>query len=162
MKITLLLFVCLCIVDSSFGQVDASRVHDFIRAKDVASQPQKSLEDVEAYLAFMTEDISDVHVAYSVTREGKDTIRRGLVESTRVKFHSSFQIESMSLGSDVAVVEYTEASQYVKDDELVDFSGRTIIVLEFNDEGLISQMRRYLDRGSVIRNATPCSETDSC
>lgn len=162
MKTTLLLVACICIVDYSYAQVEASRVNDFIRAKDAASQPQKTLQDVEEYLAFMTDDISDVHVAYGVTREGKNTIRRGLVESTRVKFHSSFQVESMSLGSAVAVVKYTEVSQYVKDDELIDFTGRTILVLEFNAEGLISHMRRYLDRGSVIRSATACNETDAC
>ncbi len=162
MKIVLLILVCFVFANPVLAQVDAARVQAFVEAKEAAGQPNKTAADVEAYLAFLTEDISDAHVVYNVTLDGKEKIRSTLMTSNRVKFHFSLDIESITMGTNVAIVEYLEASQYVRRDELVDFAGRTIMVVEFNDAGLIHHMRRYLDTAHVNRSATPCTETDQC
>ena len=162
MKTLLLLIASLLVTHAASGQVDAARVQDFILAKEAAGQPEKTVADVEHYLSFMTEDVSDLHVVYGVTLEGKEKIRSTLLGSTRVKFGFSLTVESITIGTDVAIVEYVEASQYVRREELVDFAGRTLMVIEFDDTGHIHHMRRYLDTANVARSAIACSESDLC
>ncbi|MEM8484377.1 MAG: nuclear transport factor 2 family protein [Bacteroidota bacterium] len=162
MKPLLLIMIFAIFASPVLAQVDAMRVQAFVLAKEAAGQPDKTAADVEAYLAFLTEDVSDVHVVYGVTLDGKEKIRSTHLESTRVKFEFRLGIESITMGTNVAIVEYIESSQYVRRDELVDFTGRTILVMEFNDAGAVHHMRRYLDTANVTRKATPCSESDLC
>lgn len=142
----------------AYGQTSPATITDFVLAMEAVKQPDKTPEDVAAYLAFMTDDVSDIHVAYNVSFEGKQKLRQNLLESTRKIFNASLELEGITLGSGVAIVQLTESSKYVRRNELVDFSGRTILVLELTEDGHISQMRRYLDTASVIRNAVPCGE----
>ena len=102
-------------------------------------------DDVERYLAYMSDDITDYHAAYGVTLEGKDVFRRSFPEKARSSITYRIEVENVIVGSNVAVVEYKEAAKSKEGDTITEFLARTIMVLEFEDTGLIKHMRRYLD-----------------
>ena len=54
-------------------------------------------------------------------------------------------IDSIVLGTNTAVVVVNENSKYYKNDRLKDYKGRTILLLEFDQDDLITHMRRYMD-----------------
>lgn len=117
----------------------------FISASEEARQPDSKEEALENYLAFFTDDFTDHHAAYEVSFTGKDKLKKGLVTKRDSMVSLAETIEDIVLGTRTAVVVVNEDSTYYKNDELKHFKGRNIIVLEFNDQGLITQMRRYLD-----------------
>lgn len=57
----------------------------------------------------------------------------------------SVEVEDLIVGTSTAVVVLNGESEYKKEGEYKRFAGRTIIVLEFDEQGLIKEMRRYLD-----------------
>lgn len=127
------------------AQVDAQTVQDFALAQ-AAIYNDPSSANVERFVAFMTEDIKDVHVAYGREFTGKDHFRRNMPNKAKALLSYERQILQVLVGSNVAVVVYREQSKEKKSDgEIRDYSGRTIMVLDVNDDGLITQMRRYQD-----------------
>jgi hypothetical protein len=55
-------------------------------------------------------------------------------------------IENIIIGTDTAIVVVNEDSKYYKNDKLKHYKGRTIFVLEFNQQDLIMKMSRYMDQ----------------
>lgn len=117
----------------------------FISASEKARQPDSKIEAIENYLAFFTDDFTEHHVAYGVSFTGKENLRKGIVNKGASMVSIVETIEDVILGTYTAVVVVNEESKYYKNNKLKHFKGRNILVLEFNDQGSITQMRRYLD-----------------
>lgn len=120
-------------------------VKAFIYASEKTRQLDMKMEDLEGYLAFMSDEVIDYHTAYGRSFTGKDHFQKGIVKKVASMVSTAKNIESIVLGTHTAVVLVEEDSKYYKNGVLKHFKGRTILILEFNDQGLISQMRRYLD-----------------
>jgi hypothetical protein len=120
-------------------------IQSFVSAYVAVKQPKINNEDLEHYFSFMEDNITDYHAAYKVTIKGKDKKRQGIIKKASNMVSFSMEIESIILGSQSAVFVVNEDSKYYKDEKLKHFKGRTIMVLEFNEKGLIKHMRRYLD-----------------
>lgn len=120
-------------------------VKEFVAAYVAVKQPKMNKIDLQHYFSYMEDDITDFHAAYGVTIKGKDKQRKGMIKKAQKMISFSLDIESITVGSETAVVVVNEDSKYYKNEKLKHFKGRTIMVLEFNDKGLIKHMRRYLD-----------------
>ena len=116
---------------------------DFVAASETARQPKATDADIERYLSMMADDLLDVHTQYNVEID-KDTLRKGLKNNRETMVSVVETIEDLILGSDTAVLVVNETSSYYRRGTLKNFTGRTILVLHFNDAGLIKVMRRYL------------------
>jgi len=116
----------------------------FVKASENSKKPNATEEDIEVFLAMMSDDILDVHVQYDVEKKGKEKFRKSLLSSRSRMIGVKKSIEDMILGSDTAVVVVNEESSYYKNDIVKNFKGRTILVLHFNKEGVVKEMRRFL------------------
>lgn len=144
-SLLLLLPLILLLTTSAYAQPSIEVVNAFISASEQTRQPDMKNEDLDAYLAFMADDVVDYHAVYGRTFSGKEHFRKGIVKKAASMISMVETIESIVLGSSTAVVVVNEDSKYHKNGAVKHFKGRTILVLEFNEQGLISQMRRYLD-----------------
>ncbi|KTF10041.1 nuclear transport factor 2 family protein [Pseudoalteromonas sp. H105] len=120
-------------------------IKQFISASESARQPDADTKELEFYLNFFTDDFTDHHIAYGVSFTGKETFRKGLMSKRASMVSVKETIEDVILGTNTAVVVVNEDSKYFKKGKLKHFKGRNILVLELNNQGLITQMRRYLD-----------------
>jgi|GEM_PF-3313462 len=120
-------------------------VQSFVTAYVAVKQPKMNQTDLENYFSYLADDLTDFHAAYGVTIKGKERKRQGMIKKAQDMVAFRMTIEDMIIGSQTAVVVVIEDSEYYKGEQLKQFRGRTILLLEFNDEGLISHMRRYLD-----------------
>ncbi|WP_440056957.1 nuclear transport factor 2 family protein (plasmid) [Pseudoalteromonas sp. T1lg65] len=141
---TLLLLAAL-LSNSSKAMPTSEQIHAFVAASEQARSPTGDKAAVEKYLAYFTPDYTDHHIAYDVSFTGLEQLRKGIENKRSTMVSLSETVEDIILGTNTAVVVVNEDSKYYKKDKLKHFKGRTILVLEFNDQGLISQMRRYLD-----------------
>ena len=142
--------VCLVLYSLfSISNVNASPTKDqvqaYVTAYEVVKQPKATKEDLEDYFSYMTDSITDYHAAYGVTIEGKEKKRQGILNKGKDMISYSMKTENIILGTDTAIAVVNEDSKYYKDGKLKHFKGRTILVLEYDDKGLIHHMRRYLD-----------------
>ena len=144
-RVLVLAFVLIGSAHSAIAQASFQTVLDFIAAQEAVYQPEATSADIEYYLAYMVDEITDHHAAYGVTLEGKDVFRDNLPDKARSSITYRIEVEDVTIGSRVAVVTFVEESRSRDGAEVVDFTGRTIMVLEFNETGLIQHMRRYLD-----------------
>ena len=142
---TIILCMVFFFATATHAQPTTELIERLITASEKARQPDMQIHDVETYLAFLSEDLIDYHAAFNRTFSGKAHLRKGIVNKAASMVSISENIESIILGTDTAIVVVNEDSKYYKKGELKYFKGRTILVLEFNQQGLISQMRRYLD-----------------
>ena len=127
------------------GEPSSKSVTAFFAAYEQARQPDAKSDDLEAFLAFLADDLTDHHHAYARVFEGKAHLRNGIRQKSQSMVSLSQEIEQLVIGTSVAVAVVNEDSRYYKDDELKRFQGRTIFVLIFDQSGLITEMRRYLD-----------------
>ena len=130
---------------SAFAETPNDLVKSFIAAYEAAHQPKATDKDLDHYFSFMSDDIVDEHVAYRVISKGKDKPRKNLKAYALRTVSWTETIESIILGSETAVVAVITDSKYYKNDKLKHFVGRTLWVLEFNEQGLINYIRRYQD-----------------
>jgi TPP-dependent indolepyruvate ferredoxin oxidoreductase alpha subunit len=143
--INILVLLSLSLTFSVKAAPSIKLIKAFISASENARQPDSKKKALEEYLAFFTDDFTDHHIAYGVLFKGKDKLRKGIVSSGTSMVSVVETIEDIVLGTDTAVVVVNEDSKYYKKGKLKHFKGRNILVLEFNEQGLITQMRRYLD-----------------
>ncbi|WP_286235666.1 nuclear transport factor 2 family protein [Thalassotalea sediminis] len=139
------IFLTLTFTFSVKAEPSSDLIKAFISASEKARQPDFKAKDLEYYLSFFTDDFTDHHIAYGVSFTGKDNLRKGIIGKSASMVSVVETIEDIVLGTDTAVVVVNEDSKYYKNGKLKHFKGRNILVLEFNDQGLITQMRRYLD-----------------
>ena len=120
-------------------------LHQFIQASETARQPKATESDVDAFLDYFAEDFTDHHVAYGVSFEGKQHMKDGIMSYAKRMVSLSETVEDVILGSHTAVISVLADSKYYKDEQLKHFKGRNLLVLEFDEQGKISSLRRYLD-----------------
>lgn len=128
------------------AEVPEQKVKAFMAAFERVYQPTMNKDDVERYLSFMTDDVTDFHASYNVTLTGKDLPRKTLPEKAKTSVAYKLEVGEMILGERTAVLEYREIFRDRDGAKVVDGNLRTILVLEFSKDGLIKNMRRYLDR----------------
>ncbi|MCO4798853.1 MAG: hypothetical protein KC484_06540 [Colwelliaceae bacterium] len=150
MNKNLIIYIFVVVVTLTFtfavkAEPSSDLIKSFILASEKARQPNAKPENVEHYLAFFTDDFIDHHIAYRVSFTGKDVLRKGIIRKSASMVSIVETIEDIILGNDTAVVAVLEDSKYYKNDKLKHFKGRNILVLEFNEQDLITQMRRYQD-----------------
>jgi ketosteroid isomerase-like protein len=130
---------------SSIADNHREKVDRFMNAMQQVYQPQATSKDLDDLFAFMTDDVTDYHAAYGVTMVGKEKKRKGLQQKAIDSINYELSVESIIMGTDTAIIEFKEDAKYIKNGKPKLFLGRTIMVLEFNEDGLIKHMRRYLD-----------------
>ena len=108
-------------------------------------QPGQTSQDIERFLSFMADDISDYHAAYGVTLKGKDVYRKSVPDKIKTAVSYAFEIGSLIIGKQTAVVAFKEHSVDKSGDKAVAYEGRTLLVIEFNQQGKIGHLRRYMD-----------------
>ena len=139
------IFLTLTLTFTVKAETSSDLIKSFIMASEKARQPDAKSDHLEHYLAFFTDDFTDHHIAYGVSFTGKDVLRKGIIRNSASMVSIVETIDDIILGTDTAVVVVNEDSKYYKNGKLKHFKGRNILVLEFNEQGLITQMRRYLD-----------------
>ena len=139
--------ICFIFISCSNAQAQFSTqtAYEFLEAQ-TAVYKNGSSNNIEKFVAFMTEDVKDFHVAYDREFSGKDFFRKNMPNKAKALISYEKQISQVILGTNVAVVIYHEQSKEKKrDGRIKSYDGRTLMVIEFNDDGLITQMRRYQD-----------------
>ncbi|MFK8053326.1 MAG: nuclear transport factor 2 family protein [Woeseiaceae bacterium] len=127
------------------AEPSAAFVSAFIAASEQARQPAATTEDLDAFLAFLADDVTDHHIAYARSFEGTAHLKKGIPQKVASMVSIAQDIESIILGSNTAVVVVNERSEYYRNETLRQYEGRTILILRFDEEGLINEIRRYLD-----------------
>lgn len=127
------------------AQPTTELITKFISASEKARQKNATQQDIDHFLAFLSDDMTDHHIPYNVSFTGKQHLRDGFKRKAKTMISVKERIEDIVLGTSTAVVVVNEDSKYYKRDKLKHYLGRTILVLEFNEQGLISSMRRYID-----------------
>ena len=118
----------------------------FISASEDARQHDAKEEALAKYLSFFTDDFTNNHPSYGVSFTGKEHFRKGLINKGSSMVSVVESIENIIIGTDTAKVVVNEDSKYYKNNKLKHYKGRTIFVLEFNEQGLIVKMSRYMDQ----------------
>lgn len=123
----------------------AKTAHDFVQAQATVYKTGTP-ESVEAFVAYMSDDVKDVHVAYGREFSGKDHFRKNMPGKAKALITYERQISDIMMGTNVAIVTYHEQTKEEKSDgRISEYSGRTIMVIDFDDAGLVTSMRRYMD-----------------
>ncbi|GLX78529.1 hypothetical protein tinsulaeT_18690 [Thalassotalea insulae] len=143
--INIFIVLTLLFILSAKAAPTAGLIKAFISASENARQPNSNEEAIAKYLAFFTDDFTDHHPTYGVSFTGKDKLRNGIISKGTSMVSVVETIDNIIIGTDTAVVVVNEDSKYYKNKKLKHYKGRTILVLEFNEQGLITQMRRYMD-----------------
>ncbi len=118
----------------------------FIDAKNARQQPDSDADDIEAFLALLADDFVDEHIKFGVTVTDKSELRNGMLLKLKDEvFYSRIDINQVMVGRNVAFVKYTESAKVKPThlDKVVEYSSTSIVSLEFNDEGLITHIRRH-------------------
>ena len=146
LKHLIIVFVGLLLANNpAHAQFTAETAYSFLSAQ-AAVYREGSSESVEKFVAYMTNDVRDIHVTYGREFTGKDHFRKNMPEKAKALLSYDRQISQISMGTNVAVLIFHEQSRERKrDGEIRDYNGRTIMVIDFNDEGLITTLRRYQD-----------------
>lgn len=135
----------LCSSKITHADFDAKTVSEFLltQAEVYASG---SSESVERFVAFMSDDIKDYHFAYGREFSGKDFYRENMPKKAKALISYDREILQILMGTNVAVATFYETTEENKPNGSVNrYSGRTLMVIEFNNEGLITHLRRYQD-----------------
>jgi ketosteroid isomerase-like protein len=144
-KTLLTLLFMLLFSQLSLAENHREKVDGFMKAMQQVYQPQATSKNIDDLFAFMTDDITDYHAAYGVTMVGKEKKRKGLQQKAIDSISYELTVENIIMGTDTAIIEFKEDANYIKNGKPKHFLGRTIMVFEFNEQGLIKHMRRYLD-----------------
>lgn len=152
MKILLTLLIFLCyppaaFADNSMSESDLQRKAEaFIDAKNERQQPDTTIEDIDYFISFLSDDFKDEHIKFNVTVTDKAELRRGMVEKMKDEiFFSEIKIVQVMVGRNVVFVKYTEHAKVKPShlDKVIQYNSTNIMSLEFNDEGFIKHIRRH-------------------
>ncbi len=144
-RIGIVSFLLCAFAQSASSEFTAATAIDFLEAQANVYQSGTE-ESVEIFVTFLSDDIRDIHVAYGREFSGKDFFRKNMPIKAKSLLHYEREILDIMMGTNVAVVAYRENTKEQKSDGRVsEYSGRTIMVINFNDEGLVTVMRRYMD-----------------
>ncbi|MEM1175741.1 MAG: nuclear transport factor 2 family protein [Pseudomonadota bacterium] len=118
----------------------------FIDAKNARQQPDSKTDDVDAFLALLSDDFVDEHIRFGVTVTDKNELRRGMLRKLEDEvFFSAIEVQQLMIGRNVVFVKYTETARVKPThlDNVIEYSSISIVSLEFDDNGLITHIRRH-------------------
>lgn len=126
---------------------EESKAREFIAASHARQQPSASVEEINALLALIADEFRDVHVmANNYTYTDKSVLKKDMKAKLQDKIHYLYtDINQIVVGQNVAVVHYTERAK-VKPfhlDRVIEHRSKSIVLLEFDESGLIKSIRRY-------------------
>jgi len=118
----------------------------FIEAKNARQQPDTTIDDIDYFLSLLADEFVDEHVKFGVIVTDKEELREGMIAKMNDEvYFSEIDIDEMIFGSNVAFVKYTEHARVKPShmDEVFEYTSTNLLSLEFNDEGLITHIRRH-------------------
>lgn len=115
----------------------------------VATQsPNASKQDLQAYLALLTDDVGHQHLPYdpddSRVEDNKNRMLEGMTYYLATHTDYSATLDSMTIGDNVIVLQYTTNSKGIhpQTNEIISQSYQTTEVLEI-EAGKVSVIRKY-------------------
>jgi len=127
------------------AEFTAQTAYEFLAAQAEVYK-KGNAESVERFVSFLADDVQDIHVAYGREFTGKEHFRKNMPNKAKALISYEREVMQVVMGTQVAIVIYREETSEKKaDGRINDYRGRTIAVLDFNDEGLITTIRRYQD-----------------
>ncbi len=127
-------------------QALVDKTEAFIAAKNARQQPKSNEADVDHFISFLADDFVDEHVKFNVTVTQKSELRKGMVAKLQDEIHfSNIDILQMMVGRNVVFVKFKEHAKGrpAHLDKAIEYTAVNIMSLEFNDEGLITHIRRH-------------------
>jgi acylphosphatase len=135
------------ILSSSVARAEftAKTAYDFMAAQTAVYENGTS-ESVEKFLAYLSDDVKDIHVAYDREFSGKDHFRENMPKKSKALISYEMQVKQVIVGTNVAIIIFAvQAEEKKSDGRISNYNGGTVMVLDFDDDGLITQMKRYQD-----------------
>jgi hypothetical protein len=121
---------------------------NYFDAWSATQSPQAKTEDIERYLALLTDDVGHQHLPYDPDGErdpqGKINMREGMTYylGSHMEYQSS--LKGQLSGFDVVVIKYESyvKGKHPQTGELIEKSSETVEVLEL-ENGKVSVIRKY-------------------
>ena len=125
-------------------------IKDYFSAWKNSQKPKAETEDLEQYLAFLTDDIGYQHLPYSNddsrNADGKKDMRKGMSYYLGIHTQYSAELIKYSYGHNVIILEFETAFKGIHPDngQEISSTSKALEVLEI-EEGKISVIRHYSD-----------------
>jgi ketosteroid isomerase-like protein len=155
MKIVSVLLSCLLLCSSNVYAEEQKFnyegfIKDYFSAWKNSQKPKAEKEDLEQYLAFLTDDIGYQHLPYSNddsrNADGKKNMRKGMNYYLGIHTEYSAKLIKYSYGYNVVVLEFEVSFKGIHPDngQEISSTSKVLEVLEI-DEGKVSVIRHYSD-----------------
>lgn len=125
-------------------------IKDYFSAWTNSQKPKAEKEDLEQYLAFLTDDIGYQHLPYSNddsrNADGKKDMRKGMSYYLGIHTEYSAKLIKYSYGHNVIILEFETAFKGIHPDngQEISSTSKALEVLEI-EEGKVSVIRHYSD-----------------
>ena len=119
---------------------------NFVSAIDARQQPKSKIEDVDHYISLLADKFIDEHIKYKMTYSDKTTLRKDMIAKMGgTIIFSALKIDKMMFGNNVAFIKMTESikGKPAHLNRIVEYTKTNILSVEFNDQGLITHIRRH-------------------
>lgn len=122
--------------------------NNYFTAWTATQSPQATSQDIEQYIALLTEDVGHQHLPYDPddTRspEGKNNMRKGMNHYLGAHTEYTATLVNLTLGYDVVVIQYDTFAKGIhpQTKALITQQYRTVEVLEIED-GKVAVIRKY-------------------
>ena len=144
-------FICTCMY-TSFGQTKAmdptTFAKNYFATWNKTQTPNASVEDLENFLALLTDDVALQHFPYDKTDDrepnGKQVIRKGMSRWRGVNTSYTAKLLEINHGHDVIVIKYIATVTFIdgKTKKERSITKNNLEVLEL-DNGKVSIIRKY-------------------
>ena len=150
MRLVIILIAALAFPTIANAQLPDDEVkrlaYAFAEAKKARQQPDTTVEDIDHFLSLLAEPFVDEHLKYDVVITDRAELREGMIrkmEDDIIK--SDLSVDELLIGPNVAFVKISERVTLRRspDENYFDYVGTSVISLEFNDDGLITRIRRH-------------------
>lgn len=119
---------------------------DFVKAIDARQQPDTKIEDIDHYISLLADNFIDEHIKYKFTYTDKVKLREDMIAkmSGEIIF-SAIKIDEMIIGSNATFIKMTETIKGKPShlNKIVEYTKTNVLSVEFNDQGLITHIRRH-------------------
>lgn len=126
-----------------------AKATQFLQAKEAKQQPSTTEGDIDRFLSFFTQEFIDEHVKFNITVTDKTEFKQGLMNKMQDEIaYNKIEIGEMLIGANVVAVKFTESGKVKPShlDKFIEYSVPHIMVMEFDEQGLIKHLRRHHGR----------------
>ena len=146
--------ICLVLISSTVFAAHAQAFNpeefakDYFKAWTATQSPTAKIEDLEQYLALLSDDVGHQHLPYDPddarSSEGKKNMREGMIYYLGGHTEYSAKLISHTLGHGVVVIKYETSSKGIhpQTKEIIEQNFLTVEVLEIEDDK-VSVIRKY-------------------